>query len=418
MDQYSVGIANSFNPNPKTGMYGTVIVGGGMAGLTVAHELAKRGESVLLLDRYGNWGGRVYTYHGPKGLTYEVGAGRIHKDHRRVNALVKRYGLKTFPIGTESLWEGEGPNPFLEMFTPIRAALETLPAKELGKHTIEELVPKPLHPILKMYPYTSEIDLLRADVALPLFKPTATMGTVKPDFYGVVGGLDQLPHRLAGEAMAAGAELKDEHKVLDVKRQSTGLFEVKAEHKEKVLTFTARRVVLAVCKCNLDAFKILKGAPVLKQINTGALMRIYAIYPKLGGKVWFEGMPKVVSAGPLRYVIPINPKTGLIMISYTDGKDTEFWRPLKDAALQSEIQKQVKALFPDHHIPEPTYLKKHDWPGGCTYWLPGDYDVEKASRAAHNPSKGVYICGESISTEQTWIEGALQSAETLLEMLE
>lgn len=398
-------------------MYNTVIVGGGMAGLTVAHALATKGEPTLLLDRWGNWGGRIYTQHKP--YTYEVGAGRIHKDHARVEALVKRYGLKTFPIGSESSWEGKGPNPFLELFDPIRKALEAAPAKELGKHTIRELVPKTLHPILDMYPYRSEIDIMRADVALPLFKPKATMGTTAPaDFYGIVGGIDQLPHRLAREASAAGATLKDEHKVTDVKRRADGVFEVQALHKDKPVSFLAHRVVFAVCKCNLGEFKIIKDAPIQKQIKTGALMRIYAVYPKnKDGKVWFEGMPKAVTAGPLRYVIPINPKTGLIMISYTDGKDTDYWRPLKDKALQAEIQRQVKALFPDATIPEPTYLKKHDWPGGCTYWVPGDYDVREASRVAHNPSEGVYICGESISTEQTWIEGALQSAETVLRLL-
>jgi monoamine oxidase len=77
----------------------------------------------------------------------------------------------------------------------------------------------------------------------------------------------------------------------------------------------------------------------------------------------------------------------------------------------------VRALFPTRQIPEPTFLEKHEWPQGCSYWLPGDYEVAAASRAAHNPVKGVYVCGESVSQTQTWMEGALESAEILLEMI-
>jgi monoamine oxidase len=60
---------------------------------------------------------------------------------------------------------------------------------------------------------------------------------------------------------------------------------------------------------------------------------------------------------------------------------------------------------------------KHDWPSGCTYWLPGDYDVKQASKAALNPAPNLYIAGESISLNQTWMEGALESAEILLKKI-
>jgi monoamine oxidase len=49
--------------------------------------------------------------------------------------------------------------------------------------------------------------------------------------------------------------------------------------------------------------------------------------------------------------------------------------------------------------------------------LPGDYEVAAASRAAHHPAAGVYVCGESVSQTQTWMEGALESAETLADIL-
>jgi len=106
------------------------------------------------------------------------------------------------------------------------------------------------------------------------------------------------------------------------------------------------------------------------------------------------------------------------MISYTDGpKDTGFWRKMDEKTLQKEIQKEVRHLFPDLNIPEPTYLKKHDWPSGCTYWVPDGekaYDLKVAQRDAIHPAKNVWVVGESVSFQQGWIEGALASAEQLL----
>jgi hypothetical protein len=400
-------------------MYDTLIIGGGVAGLTVAKELAKRGEKVLLLDKWGNWGGRVYTHH-EKGYTYEVGAGRIFSKHTHVTNFVKSHKLKMYPISASYDWEDRTPNPFIELFAPIRTLLQKLPEKALRMHTIAQLLPQSMHPLLERFPYTSEFHVLRADEALKFFSPSETMGTsADDDYYGLVDGLEQIPHILAKEAQAAGAKLLQKHKVMDVKQVSDTLFEVEATHDKKPILFNAKRVIFATCRCSLGEFKILKNAPILKQTGTAPLTRMYAVYPPdpLTKKVWFHNLPKIVTSNPLRYVIPINHKSGLIMISYTDGHDTEHWHGLEGKKLQAEIQRCVKELFPERTIPEPTYLNQHRWDGGCTYWLPGDYTIDDAITVAQNPAPNVYICGESISKTQCWIESALESAENLLRIL-
>jgi hypothetical protein len=291
-----------------------------------------------------------------------------------------------------------------------------------------------MHHVLSMFPYTSEFTVMRADVALRLFEEGKPMGTGKgtgkgkaeaAPYYGIKEGIDALAIGLHREAVAAGAICRARHRVEDAKRGVDGLFDVtglkgKKGVNETPFHYRSTNLIIATCRCSLSGFSVLKGAPLLKQVQTGALMRIYAVYPpNKDGSVWFAGLKKQVTAGPLRHVIPINEESGLIMISYTDGDDTKFWRGKEDAALEAAIQREAKALFPDRTIPAPVYLKKHDWTQGCSYWAPTEepYDVKAASRAAHTPSPHVYVVGESVSMTQTWIEGGLESAEYLLRLL-
>lgn len=392
----------------------TLIIGGGIAGLYLAEQLSKRtDQEVTLLEKNNYFGGRVYTFRDKaKGLQYEAGAGRIHREHARVNALVTRFGLKTYSFS--------GDSDYAPVFDALQGVLTRLDPAPLRRHTIAELLPPQHRRLLRLFPYWAETHLMRADVALGVFKiGRGAAGGVMADrradaFYGIIGGIDTLTNRLATAARAAGATLRSGQEVLDVARLPSGQFRVAVKGGADIL---ADRVVFATCRCTLGDFRILRDESFVRRLATSPLLRIYAVYPPnpTTGKTWFADMDKVVLDSPLRFVIPINSRKGLIMISYTDGDDTKAWRDLEGPALQAAIQAEVHRVWPDRAVPEPTYLRKHYWGGGCTYWLPGDYDVEAEAAHALNPQPGVYVCGESISAHhQAWIEGALETAEDLL----
>jgi hypothetical protein len=409
----------------------TIVIGAGLAGLTVANALASKGEKVTVLETYGVVGGRVATMHRKAegsipALQYEIGAGRIFYKHSRVLRLIHTLGLHVYPISMDHVeWRGQStgytsePNLFPILFSEIANLLLTLPPAVLATSTIGELLkkiapPEFQTPLTDKYPYWSEMNVMRADLALQSFVKEGTMEAHDDHSYlGVVEGLDAIPKGIAAHATKAGVTLLFHHTVSDVKGTT-----VTGTNEEGPFSMTAKRVIVATCRCTAASFPSLKSAPLFKHLRTERLIRIYAVYPKKKGKVWFAGMGKVITDSPLRHVIPISEEKGLIMISYTDGKDCDFWSKLEQNELEKKMALEVEKVF--GKVPTPLYLKMHEWGGGCTYWTPGSYDPVKLSATALQPFKEhpqVHLCGESYSMNQAWMEGALESAEALLEKL-
>jgi monoamine oxidase len=182
-------------------------------------------------------------------------------------------------------------------------------------------------------------------------------------------------------------------------RKSTSIT-VYSEDKE----WTANVCVLAIPS---EAIKRIMNMPVLKHLQMNPLVRMYAVFPKGN---WF--LSKIVTANPIRYFIPLNSNT--VMISYTDGKDAEYWLRQPKESIQAKVMKYVREWYPD--LPDPVFFKIHRWREGCTYWLPGKYDVEEASYQSLHPFPDypLFVTGESFSPTPCWMESALSQNEKLL----
>ena len=90
-------------------------------------------------------------------------------------------------------------------------------------------------------------------------------------------------------------------------------------------------------------------------------MRTYAVYPpQKRKKVWFNELGKVTTNHPLRYIIPIDKKKGVIMISYTDGQYAQKEHKLNEKNLKKMIRKGVKRVL-GKEIGDPKILKRHYW---------------------------------------------------------
>ena len=415
--------------------YDIVIVGCGIAGLTCGIELAKQKKKVCILEKYGYTGGRVVTYRND-GHQWENGAGRISDKHVKVHRLVKKYGLHTVAIGTDQLYiarketeENGYPNRFEEQFAAILHQVKQLSPQLLATHTLEKICKSILGEakaleFLTQFPYRAEVSVMPADVAVKSF--VGEMGSYE-GYTVCVEGLSSLIDGMVKEFKDLGGEVRLRHEMLSLK-QKGGTVTVSCRVGSKKEGFSnaeisGEKCILALHSSALKACESTRHFPALRHLVMCPLLRTYAVFPVQGGKSWFSDLPRVVTGHLTRYFIPVDPKHGVVMISYTDADDASRLMKILDTkgekALGSMILRDVRSMFPERHVPDYLFFKTHPWTFGCTYWTPGEYDVEAMSNEAMHPDPkslpSVYVCGESFSMRQAWMEGAIEHAEALVQ---
>ena len=403
-----------------------LIGGAGLAGLRIGLAVLKadRTKRVIILEKEKHTGGRVFTYYSPDHkIQWEEGAGRISTQHTKTLSLLKKYGLHTIPISSESDWmssKGDTqPNPFTELCAIYLDPLKALDPRTLATHTIEQLLKKTVGPLkasrfMSLFPYHAETHTLRADLALRSFDEE--MG--RHEFVVCKEGLSALTSAMAAEFLERGGEIHHGITITGVNKKGNRMV-VDVEHNHDTQKYKGMyegNAVVLTMPCDVLKKITMPVLPVLKHLAMEPLVRIYAVFPLQQGKPWFS-QTKIVTDGPLRYIIPMNPKQGTIMISYMEGPDTDKWFHLPKERLTKELMKEVRRLFP-LEIPEPTMVKRYPWAQGCSYWLPGDYDVEEESHASLQPYPQIplFLAGESFAVKQCWMESALEQADQLLSL--
>ena len=181
-----------------------------------------------------------------------------------------------------------------------------------------------------------------------------------------------------------------------------------------------RNIVFTTPKNVLEKINYLKPLKQeFKALNCVPLYRIYAVYPvnPETGKVWFHDIPRTITDSRIKYIIPINPEQGSIMISYTDAVHADYWHKVPDDKLVTRLHREVTRVYPDiPNIPEPLVVKKYFWnPGACFYKKGNDPDYLREYMV--NPMENVFICGDSFSSHQAWMEGALETSELVIKSI-
>jgi len=423
-------------PKKHSNAYDICIIGAGMAGLYVGTELLRMRPRlrIVIAEKYKFLGGRAMTYYGTvDGVKYqwEEGAGRISENHRLLLGLVRRHGLTLKPIPAGGIYKESGalpaePDYFGAAMPLLLEPLERLPAATLAGTTIRKLFqtihgPKSLA-ILDRYPYRAEINTMRADLALQVFRREMNSST---KFFVIAEGFSKLVEKLAEEFKGAGGTILEHHEFCKFTGDAEGEFKI-GKPSEGIgraeIVIGAAKFIFAIPSVALASIPEFHDLPILKYIAMKPLLRIYAAFP-LKDREWLREIPKTVSAGPLRFIIPNSYDNASLQISYTDSEDAdlliEMCKREGKEGLQEFIMKEFRTLFGPMKIPDPLFIQPYVWKDAVSYWLPGDYDPYEESRKACRPIHGKpwYVCGESFSTDQCWIEGALDHSQILLGIL-
>lgn len=385
-------------------MYDYIIIGGGIAGLYCSLHL----NNCLLLEKSDYLGGRILTNKHPH---YEAGAGRYSDKDIILLSLINYFKLTPIKIGStidyihkinnSSMYVKDADKLFNDKIKTLHKSKLPLNLYNITmeEYCIKKFGTKVTEDLINIFGYVAEFKHLNA------YDSIKQLENYTNDKYFIVKeGLSELINR-----MSKHINYKLNYKVQYIE---------KIDNYFKIDKYLTKKIIFAIPPKNLLNIEILKPIyNLLDSVSTNKLLRIYAIY----NNKWFEGLPTMTTNSFIRHIIPINSKTGLIMIAYVEGEDVNPYLN-KEGKLENEliiknkIQKELKILFPDKQIIEPTYFKSHLWKIGDHSWKPGN-NTEKIAKELLNPMKNIYICGEAFSHKQAWVEGALQTASDVLDIV-
>lgn len=281
-------------------------------------------------------------------------------------------------------------------------------------------------------------------------------------FYKLKEGFDALPKKMTDLFVKNGGQL-------NLNTQVTSLKEVQKDGEKLIQIFyktpqgegshLARHVILAMPKraiqlldCDSFIFSHQQLVDDLKRVDPAYASKVFLWYDE----EWWSKLG--LAYGPSRTDLPLrqcyyfgiesNPtnkkRKGLLMASYNDGIAVDFWEGfyphsafdriketftnekqyIREHVLPERMSKELTKELSELHaitVPSPTKALFQNWnddPYGAGWhlWNPHNQSWVVVPRIRH-PIAGVnlYICGEAYSDHQGWVEGALQTAEKMLE---
>ena len=400
--------------------YDIIIVGGGISGLFLAYKLVDTDLNILVLEKEKEFGGRVHTIQ-KNGYQYECGAARFCNKHNKLLTLIHELDLKDdiieLPGQIESIIDGKKDKCDINKL--LNNAI--LKSKEYTKDELQNIVFyqylidvydfKTADYINACFGYDSEFFKLNADAAISMFKKDLFHGDTK--YFTLKNGLSSIIKEMV--------DLLDSSNNVTLKLDD-GLLELtdSTVTTDKGYKYNYDKIIFTIPQELLKKVEYLKDVKELDTVNGIPLLRVYFKYPVKDCKVWFKNIKRTTTDNYIRHIIPIDYNNGLIMISYTDHLYAEMLLTIynsgKDKLIKA-IHKEIKVLF-GINPPEPEEVFFHYWENGCHFWDIGEnmnniYD--KIMKPIDN--KELYICGESFSKKQAWMEGSLETCYDVMKKL-
>lgn len=370
----------------NTQHYPSVIVGGGIAGVYLSTMI----EDALLLEAQPILGGRIRTmYSNTQKVLLEKGPWRVHESHARMLALIKKYNLHL--TQTSSSLAGGG-----SAFDAIVLKEGIARAREAEQDT----------------GYVGMLDgMANADVyhAQDRRHKQGKYFTVDEGFQALIDAM----------AKTSKASIQCNAKVKDIQYQNNIYYITYCRRKGdsvECLTCTCDRLFLCVPPHVTKQWSIVKQylKPQVHSVQTHPLHHIYA-KGDLGYPV------HVRTRGMLSQVVSGDYNKRYFQVSYSAGRVAQFWNRLHledPTRFRSLLQEQLAEEGFEVPLED---VKSFYWHHAVHSWVPlyGSPPVDSLVKKSIEPHPmllpKLYWAGEAFSSVQGWCEGALQTAELVLE---
>jgi hypothetical protein len=226
--------------------------------------------------------------------------------------------------------------------------------------------------------------------------------------------------------------IKSLHNVIEIKKieNEPYLFECICENRIK--SYFAKNIIIATTISSV--LKLLPNFPMYNHIKGQPFLRVYGKFTKTSSNILKQFVPcRTIVPSALHSIIPM--KNDVYMIAYTDNDDAIM---LKDYIKNNVKNRKVfvdlleKSLGIEHNTLDLIAIKGFYWPIGTHYFEPFNNNKiinnkiinnkiinnkiinnKNFLKVAQNPCKGIFVVGEMVSTQQGWVEGALESVNAI-----
>jgi hypothetical protein len=394
-------------------IYDTVIVGGGIAGLYTAYTLLKQNPSLslLIVEKNNELGGRASStiFQGVSVVT-GAGVGRLNKDILLIE-LMKELGLPVKKFNASHYYAPSTPRINAKrVFQLLKEAYTEKPVRATFKEfALSVINTSTYNAFCTVAGYT---DYENEDANDTLFH------------YGFEDNLDEWTGFYVAwkKIMTKLADYIGYDRILT----NTNVTQLRRTHRggfrisfgDGFHTFS-KRVVLAT---TIDAVRRLVPVQLkrYKQIKGQPFLRLYAKCTPESARLLSQHVKGMtIVGGPLQKILPINPKEGIYMISYSDNTnasnlsyfttDTANHRRMFSILIEHALQLPSRSI-------ELTHIMSIYWKIGTHYYTPNPVKETRVEfiHKVQRPLQNLFVVGEMVSLNQGWVEGALQSVQEVI----
>jgi hypothetical protein len=395
-----------------------IIVGAGIAGLYTAYKITKLypSKSITLLEANGksHIGGRMGThlFQGEQVVT-GAGIGRKRKDDLLIE-LLKELHIPYHEFLSEHHYAKSIENKcdVKATFNHLKKTFEKTPVKN---QTFKQFAVKVLGQ-----------ELYKTFITCAGFTDYEDEGAEDTlyhygfnDNYDTWTGLS-IPWMKLIVALVRQIRIDNIHvntRVDRIEGIGTRSFQLHTNKKE----YMCNQVIIAT---TIDSVrKLLPREQIYRDIKGQPFLRVYGKFSKASIPIiqdYVKGF--TIVPGPLQKIIPMNPDKGIYMICYADNKHAtslvkylentvenraKFVELIKKAlGIPKEVELYVSSIFDVY------------WEIGTHYYTPLDHEKYKSRKdfiyQAQHPRPGICVVGEMVSTNQGWVEGALESVNNIV----